>query len=136
MEQLIKAQTDIGWRNFIDGFLSTQWANTQQQYLDWIQSRSTGSRWVSKLMKHLWGLSWKMWRHRQDINATPESQTLAAIHDQLDIQIAEQFEIHATTNLTRLNRWFSQPLESLRSEDEDFKLQWLEAVHAARNVHE
>ena len=135
-QEVIRTQTPIGWQYMIDGFLSSHWASTQQKYFEWLGRRQTGRRWVSKLLKQLWNLSWVMWRHRQDINSTPESKTLVAIHDHLDSQIIDEFDKYATHPSNRLHRWFSQPLTALRLEDADFKHQWLEAVHSARHAQD
>lgn len=32
LQQLLQEQADIGWYNFLDGFLSTGWAETQVRY--------------------------------------------------------------------------------------------------------
>ena len=107
---------------------------TQQKYFNWIGKQNTGKRWASKLLKQLWTFTWEFWRLQQNQAGEPESKALAATHDELDERIAQQFDLHTTTNSTRLQRWFSQPLAALRSEEEDFKRQWLEAVISARQA--
>ena len=99
-QQLMEAQTRVGWRYFVEGFISQQWAATQQMYFNWIGKRNTGKRWASKLLKQLWTFTWEFWRLRQDQAGEPESKALAATHDELDEQIAQQFDLHTTTNST------------------------------------
>ena len=38
------AQSKIGWRLFLDGILSVEWAEAQQTYLTWIGSRRSGKK--------------------------------------------------------------------------------------------
>ena len=75
-----------------------------------------------------------MWRHRQAINEQPDSKTLLATHAELDTQLNSEYLNFSTNPLPHLQRWFSQPIDTLHLEDEDGKRQWLEAVQAARHA--
>ena len=136
VNELITAQQEIGWQPFLDGFLSTLWESTQQQYYEWIRKRYTGRRWVTKLLRQLWSISWQMWRHRQAINEQPTSKTMVAIHAELDTQIDAEYNFFSTNPSPHLQRWFSQSIDTLYQDDEDGKKQWLEAVQAARHAQE
>ena len=60
----VEDQAGIGWSAFIEGRLSTYWAETQQQYFTAINSKKTGHRWVSALIKKLFEVAWDQWEHR------------------------------------------------------------------------
>ena len=56
LEPVIMEQDEIGWKNFLFGFVSSQWARIQQREYNRIGSRRTGRRWVTQLIKS-YGLS-------------------------------------------------------------------------------
>jgi len=60
-------QNDIGWRAFFEGCPAKGWEEAQQEYYLWIQSKRTGLRWLSALIRKLWDLAWDMWDHRNQI---------------------------------------------------------------------
>ena len=75
-----------------------------------------------------------MWRHRQTINEHLNSKALAALHAELDNCIVTEYSLQSTSPLLRLQRWFSQPVDKMFTDDEDSKQQWLEAVRSARHA--
>jgi hypothetical protein len=62
----ITTQTRIGWKNFLDGFISIEWRQVQDKYYAWLAIRRTGRRWVTALLDKLWDVSWTMWDDRND----------------------------------------------------------------------
>ena len=65
--KVFTAQKSIGWRLFIDGCFSYEWAKVQQEYLDWMGSRKSGKKWVANLICQLWDLQWNTWMHRNSV---------------------------------------------------------------------
>jgi hypothetical protein len=107
------------------------WAAKQHEYLEWLQRRNTGKRWVSTLIKKLWEISWNMWEQRNGELTNPASPSSLREHTRLDALIALEY-LKQTTITTRDRRWFRRPQEVLFTESLDFKTQWLESVTLAR----
>ena len=135
-KHLVEAQTKIGWKHLVDGFFVHQWAETQQKYYSLLQRRTSGKRWLSQLLRHLWQIAWDMWRHRQKIAKSDDSATTAAIHQYLNITIQEYYDQHNHTDHQQLRRWFARPLSDITSETIDFKQQWLETVSVLQATHQ
>ena len=64
---MLQVQENIGWRLFLDGCLALEWAQVQQTYYDWIGSRKSGGRWVTRLIRQLWDLEFSAWEHRNSV---------------------------------------------------------------------
>ena len=72
IKELFRAQKRVGWRLFLDGCLTYQWAMIQQKYYEWKGYRNTGNKWASGLIRKLWDMQWDAWNHRNSmIHDTP-----------------------------------------------------------------
>lgn len=137
ISELFESQQSLGPDAFIKGVLCSQWAAIQQRYYEWIDSKKTGLRWVSSLIKRFWDIAWDMWQHRMKIADDPDSATAAAEHLLLDNDITMEYQEFATipNNPPRhLSRWFARPIEAVQTEDIDFKRQWLDAVQTSKKA--
>ena len=65
--RVFHSQRRIGWRLFLDGCLSNEWAKVQQDFLTWKGSRKSGQKWVSQLICKLWDFQHAAWMHRCSI---------------------------------------------------------------------
>jgi hypothetical protein len=131
VEQTFSDQANLGWHRFVDGFLTDSWISTQQSYLTFISKKTTGKRWTSRLITQLWEVAWDMWSHRKKILDTPESQSLLALMNELDLQIQSRFNKFHDRPIPAMQRWFNQPMHIVALETVDFKQQWIELVDSA-----
>jgi hypothetical protein len=92
VEQTLHDQQTLGWHLFFDGFITHSWMATQQSYLEFLSKKTTGKRWLSRLIMQMWEIAWDMWRHRMKIVDTIDSQALIAQMAALDIQVQERFD--------------------------------------------
>ena len=67
IRDLFNAQKNMGWRLFLDGCLTYQWAIIQQKYYVWKGYRTTGEKWASGLIRKLWDIQWDAWQHRNSM---------------------------------------------------------------------
>jgi hypothetical protein len=65
------------------------------------------------------------------IAETPDNASRLAHMALLDDQIQTRFEQYEDNPLPELRRWFSQPMQSIQTETEDFKEQWIQMVDTA-----
>jgi hypothetical protein len=128
---LFTQQHITGWRPFFDGFIHEGWIEIQQAYYTFLERRNTGRRWASQLIRKFWGISWDLWRHRMKIADTPDNASRLAHMLLLDDRIQTRYEQNATEPIPELHRWFSPTMQSLQTETQDFKEQWIQMVDTA-----
>jgi hypothetical protein len=131
VNDLVKHQDLIGWKNFLEGCVLQAWAAKQQEYYDWLQRQNTGKRWITNLIKKLWEISWNMWEHRNGELTNPASPASLREHARLDAKILHEYE-DVSTLYIKDRRWFRRPKEILFTESLEYKTQWLESVCLAR----
>jgi hypothetical protein len=131
ISEIFTQQNATGWRSFFDGFINEGWIEIQQAYYTFLEKRNTGRRWASQLIRKFWSISWDLWRHRMKIAETPDNASRLAHMALLDDQIQTRFEQYEDNPLPELRRWFSQPMQSIQTETEDFKEQWIQMVDTA-----
>jgi hypothetical protein len=66
LHHAITTQTWIGWKNFLDGFISIEWRQVQDKYYAWLAICRTDRRWVTALLEKLLDVLWTMWDNRND----------------------------------------------------------------------
>jgi hypothetical protein len=131
VNETLHEQNSLGWNQFIDRFLAASWISKQQPYLTFIEKKTTGKRWASRLITQLWEIAWAMWKHRMKILDTPDSQSLIALMTELDLQIQAHFTRFYDQPIPVMQRWFNQPPHIIALETADFKQQWIELVDSA-----
>jgi hypothetical protein len=131
LNDLVRAQDEIGWQNFLEGGVLHAWSEKQHDYYAWLQRENTGKRWTTLLIKKLWEISWNMWEQRNGEKSDPESPASLREHARLDTKITHEYE-DLSTLANRDRRWFRRPKEVLFTEPLEYKEQWLESVSKAR----
>jgi len=58
-----QAQSSIGWKNMLEGFLSSQWWQLQQHHYNFCRSRKSSKCWARGLFLKLHHLAWNQWKH-------------------------------------------------------------------------
>jgi hypothetical protein len=96
LNELVRAQDTVGWRNFLEGGILHEWAAKQQENYDWMQKRNTGKRWISTLIKKLWEISWNMWEHRNGKAKNPTSPAAIREHARMDAIITREYQDPST----------------------------------------
>lgn len=115
-------------RLLVDGHLHPLWAVIQHEYYERIGRRTIGRRWAARLIRKIWEIAWAMWKDRYRVLQSPDSATLAAAHEGLDVAIQDAYEAYATSPTPPLARWFSKPRDDVLVRSLDFKHRWLEMV--------
>ena len=121
-------QHQQGSKNVMFGWWAKGWAETQHTYLQSLSRRTTGKRWLSRLIQKQWEVSWDLWRHRMEIAATSDSFSLALAHEKANQEIQDAYNQFATSPYPPLQRWFRQPLAMVTNQHLTFKHDWLRMV--------
>jgi hypothetical protein len=90
------SQDDLGWDYFLEGFLSVEWAATQDQYYKQLGKKNNGQRWATEIVKKLWSVAWDIWVYRNGIAAEVNSQHT---NNSLDCQIQTLRSTSLITNI-------------------------------------
>jgi hypothetical protein len=60
-------QEQIGWMNFLTGFLSNNMVEMQQCYYRTNGTRKAGHRWAGKIILQCWNIIHNMWLGRNEV---------------------------------------------------------------------
>ena len=127
----LQQQQALGWKNTFDGFICNEWEEAQQTYLIWLNRRTTGKRWVSRLIRKLMEVAWDMWRQRQKIANEPMSEHTHDIHARLDEAIEHWYEEYAHSPIPTLARFFQRHPHELKLQPLEYKQQWVDHIQLA-----
>ena len=132
VRRCFQSQARLGWTQFLQGFLVTDWANTQQAYYKSKGSRRTGRRWAVNLSKQLWRIIFGMWNHRNQemfnsglVNTLSGEELLKqAIQRELAAGLQGLLPIYSSYFRTTTRSLFSKPVEYMK--------QWLVIIRRGR----
>jgi hypothetical protein len=129
INNVIAQQTKLGWRNFFEGMLSSDWQIAQQSYLSHIGSRRSSKRWVTSIIKKLWQIAWDIWEHR---NGYLHARNTGLHSLNTNEIIAAEFNKGCAT-LDRETRVLFRPgWEAITNKPIEVREQWIKRVQAAR----
>jgi hypothetical protein len=123
-----RQQQRLGTDTLMFGWWATGWAEAQHGYLLSISRRTTGKRWLSRLIKKQWEIAWDLWRHRMEVATTKDSFSLALAHDHMNVTIRDLYDRYSTSTYPPLQRWFQQPLIFVLQQPLSFKEDWISMV--------
>ena len=83
LEQAFLEQEQIGWYNFLFGYVSTEWQRLQQEHYLYLGLRNTGKRWVTSLIEKLWQVAWDQWDDRN--KTLHQKNKILEYHDVSDL---------------------------------------------------
>ena len=120
-------QATLGPRSFGEGLLSRHWQKVQKSYNLQKGGHETSKRWVSKLIQHLWEISWTMWDMRNDeIHKSAKVRQLlyaGGIKGKIEtLKAQSQYSLC----LSRAERdFFATPMEVITNKRERSQLEWI-----------
>ena len=134
LQDLLEEQQTIGWNKFLEGFLSTGWAEIQARYYIGIRSRRCSRRWVSALVKKVWLVSWDQWQQRNETVHQQQQQPQQVV-SVLDRRIQHQYQ-RGTSGLSLRDHYLvNRPIFTILSAFTSVKENWLHAIQLARANH-
>ena len=133
--QAFQDQLNVGTANVLNGLLSPTWARAQQEYLLSLGRRTTGTQWMSRIIRRIWQIAWDLWIHRRQVLESTDAATLPTSHISLNTLIDTAFQtfLSLPDPSPSLTRWFARGPLPLRKESIDWKTRWLEMVTSAMN---
>lgn len=120
-------QRTIGPRSFGEGLLSHQWQMIQKNYCRQKGGHETSKRWVSRLIQHIWEISWTLWDNRNDELHT-DAKIRRGLYSKGIMATIESLKVQATfcLCLTRDEiRFFQTESAELEKRRERSQLDWI-----------
>jgi hypothetical protein len=117
----------------IEGWISFEWAATQEEYYKFLGSRRTGRRWVIALIKKLWQIAWE---HRNNVLHEQENDVLQKESEQLNRRIRTLF-FRSLSILRRTPDGYllKTPLSALVDKPLVYRQEWERKVKLALTFH-
>jgi hypothetical protein len=122
-------QSDIGWGNLLEGWISIEWAGVQQQFYTSIHSRRSGRYWAVLLLHKLWSIARKLWEHRnlvlhQQKNVVSDMQE-TLLHRKIQWLYSKLIQLLLATKDSYLCTF---PLPILLKKTWSYKMEWVRSV--------
>jgi hypothetical protein len=122
-------QDAIGWKYFVEGWISIEWRQRQAQYFIANNKRKSVRRWVSALIVKTWEIAWDLWEHRNGIEHEHRHEEL---HTQLDAKINQEILNYTVGEYPPMDYMFSDiEVEKLKTCTIGYKKAWLRNVKGA-----
>ena len=136
LQEAILSQRKIGWKNFLEGLVATDWGKFQGWYYNNKGSRKTGEGWTPKCIRALWKFLFQLWEGRNGyLHETDRANELAG-KDKLIEAVEKEWEI----GLNRLppmdySYMFRMKREVLLQKSMEYLKDWLFIIRTSRKVH-
>ena len=132
LKQLCREQDELGWRNFLEGRISTQFRAIQSRYLRVRHPRRTVDTWLRGFASNLLSITHSQWIFRciSKHHSTKGTKALAT-REALLTEIERQKQLGSEA-LSENDQWMLEvDVEDETAEDQQY---WLFAVEAARQA--
>jgi hypothetical protein len=126
----LQRQQEIGWVNFMEGFIVRDWQELQHKYYSSIRSLRTGRRWHQALLNRLWDIAWKLWEHRnhfmhEKINTSQDEV------EKIDRKLVDLYN-KLTDRVSDCDSYLlSAPLHRLKAKGLVYKKEWIQQAKTA-----
>jgi hypothetical protein len=127
-------QWNIGWLNFLTGFLSTKLVAFQQTHYTRMGCRKSSKHWAATVIGHGWYTIYKLWLGRNEV--LHEKNTINALSGEmlLDIEIEKEYSAGYNHLPTTVHKWFRPPLEHTLAQSVEYKKGWLLIVRTVKEA--
>jgi hypothetical protein len=133
---VIKATThqqQVGWFNFIQGFISMHWRTCQSEHLINIRSQKSALLWMTRFQHKLYLIVWEMWNHRNQLLHGAGDKIHITSLATIDTDIQLEWKRGMDTLPSRYANLFSGSLHKTLQLSPVEKKRWLTCIWAARD---
>mmetsp|Transcript_13250 Transcript_13250/g.24864 ORF Transcript_13250/g.24864 Transcript_13250/m.24864 type:complete len:277 (+) Transcript_13250:387-1217(+) len=133
-EQWKREQQQIGWCNFVSGFIGKTLVAKQQDHYKTLGLRNKGKQWASKIIIHNWHLLYKQWLGRNEVLHQKEIINSLSRGALLDIEIEREYDAGYEDLPPTTHRWFHMSKTQLLEKSVEYKKGWLLIVRTIREA--
>ena len=127
-------QTHIGWHHLLNGRMSGEWLNAQQEWwnLQTLEREPSAPKWGSRVIEALLEIQWNMWEHRNHCWHDPDHPRHADLKTATDNNIQRLHrEFSPDKYLSSDRHLFQRSCSAMIKRPLEDKQLWLESVRAA-----
>jgi hypothetical protein len=129
LREVVLKQDEIGWQSLLEGRPALGWSEVQGRFLQRINSRKSGLRWLTALIQKLWDIAWDMWDNRNRVLHDTETSVARDLQIQ---QIRDQFGFGKAGLPTEVQALFNGGINVLLLRQPAYQAAWLIRIIAAR----
>jgi hypothetical protein len=129
LQDVVQKQDAIGWQSLLEGRPALGWSLLQDRYLQKINSRRSGLRWLIALIQKLWDIAWDMWDNRNKVLHDTENSVARDLQIQ---QITDQFAFGTAGLPSEARALFGGGIQALLHQQPAYQTAWLIRITAAR----
>ena len=132
---LAESQDIIGWRRFMEGMISKEWAEIQRDHYNLFGGKVTPSKWAQGLVTRLLEVTHGQWLYRNvQVHDTTTGILATQRKEKLQKAIEDQLELGGS-GLEEEDRFLLEiNLEDLETTSGETQEYWLLAIIAAREA--
>jgi hypothetical protein len=132
---LAESQDIIGWRRFMEGMISKEWAELQKDHYNLVGGKVTPSRWAQGLVTRLLEVTHGQWLYRNvQVHDTTSGILATQRKEKLQKEIEDQLALGGS-GLEEEDKWLLEiNLEDLEATSGETQEYWLLAIIAAREA--
>ena len=127
-QHAVQEQDEIGWYQFLLGRFGRKWSDAQQRFIDSLQKKNTGRRWIISLIQKALDVAWDMWEQRNDVKHNTLHPRRAAEVLDIKVQLQLLYRTGRKGFLTQDCLLFSKSEATLLKGDPSDMLQWITSV--------
>ena len=131
--ELIHAQDSLGWDAFCFGTVHNLWSREQGMYLLALGKRTTGTTWISRLIRKVWELQHSMWIHRNSYVHKDNKSIHQHEEEALNRVIREEFVRGRDGLSPEYVGLFRGTADAMIGKDSATRMRWLSHVWAGRD---
>jgi hypothetical protein len=132
IQEALQDQDEIGWTNFLEGCVASEWTSVQDQYYKSISSRKSGRQWTIALIKKLFDVAWDLWEHCNGFAHGLEHVEEHYEMHEVDDEIRYQFGMGPAGLPPQYHYLFSGLCQDLLAKSISNRIRWANLVNSAR----
>jgi hypothetical protein len=126
-------QDMIGWQNFLEGKISKQWRELQEQHYNATFSIRSGDKWAKDMVTHLLEFTHDIWEYRNSVCHERAANGLKRKDaETLEQDILEEFALGVANLSRRDQHYIRRGLQDVQALSASDKQAWLRGVRIAR----
>jgi hypothetical protein len=126
-------QDTIGWQNFLEGKISKQWRELQEQHYNASFSVRSGDKWATDMVTRLLEFTHDIWEYRNSVCHERAANGLKRKEaEALEQDILEEFALDVTNLSRRDQHYIRRGLQDVQAMSASDKQAWLRGVRIAR----
>ena len=66
LQEAMRHQDRIGWKSFMEGFISHKWVQCQREHYELVGSQKSAQLYMVRVQRRIREIAWKLWEQRNE----------------------------------------------------------------------